>query len=468
MTPTPLTLNGSERPVVTYARLLIRLHEFIRQDQRETPEAEAVADEMDRPWLLMSEQERARMGGLAEDLYALAEGGPKVVQMSPSEAAAWREEAQAIRDLVLLGQKLDKALTFLRRPHPPITQAPDIIPYLQARCWEQLGDVETALVFYREAARMDRRNASTIITILEKLKRFEDAAEVAESVICSSDAGPEELYVATSPLLELTRVGPRDEVNLHFEKAIRTLRRALNLTEEGTYIAPRDELRRRISIALAACLRELGRADEARQTLDAAIAKAPQDPVLLAYRGYVRGMTDPAGALADFASAVRYGATSFWPFFFLSRHALHERDWAAALEYANRALEFAAAPIAQAEAYEVIGIAQSYLGGPAELVVEYFDRAVDLAPSNDRIRYNREVAREARGVSGARADLLAELHLPEGELARRVLVLSQVRADLQAKLRLPEAAAWPLVQETQHNQATAAAGQRADLAFAGV
>ncbi len=160
-------LNGSERPVVTYARLLRRLHEFIDRNQRETPEAEAVADEMDKPWQLLTEQERERVGGLAEDLYALAESGPKTLAMSAPEVAAWHAEAQRMRDSLLLDSNPDAALAFLRRPHPP-DLPPNAIPFMQGRCWEQLGDDETALVFYREAARLDHRTASTVITILEK------------------------------------------------------------------------------------------------------------------------------------------------------------------------------------------------------------------------------------------------------------------------------------------------------------
>jgi tetratricopeptide (TPR) repeat protein len=394
---------------------LERLANLVATAAADTPEAETLRAALGPIWQGATNHKRERMRGLAEDLCALAEAGPKVVQMSPSDAADWQAEAQAIRDSVLLGRDLDKALTFLRRPHPPIQAAPDVLPWLQAKCWEQLGDDETALVFYREAARLDRRNAAAIITILEKLRRFEEAAEVGASVIRSSDAGPEELYAATSPLLALTRGRPRAEANMLFEQVIKTLRRAKDLTEEGACSAPPDELRRRISFALAACLRELGRADEARQTLDAAIAKAPQDPILLSFRGYLRAMTDPAGALSDFASAVRYGAASFWPFFFLSRHALQKGAWAEALASANRAMEFAAVPIALAEAYEVIAIAQSKLGLPAEEVVANFDRAVALAPSNDRIRNNREVARGMLNKPQARADLQAELHQPEGE-----------------------------------------------------
>jgi tetratricopeptide (TPR) repeat protein len=394
---------------------LERLANIVAAAAEDTPKAETLRAALGPIWQEATSYERERLRGLAEDLCALAEGGPKVVQMSPSEAATWGQEAQAIRNLVLLGRDLNRALAFLRRPHPPISAAPDVLPWLQARCWEQLGDDEAALVFYREATRLDHRNASAVITILEKLGRFEEAAEVVKGVILSPDAGPEELYVATSPLLALTRGRSREGAKPLFEQVIDILGRAMKLVDEGRNVAAADDLRRRINFALAACLREVGRADEARQTLDAAIAKAPQDPVLFAYRGYLRAMTDPEGALSDFAFAVHFGATSFWPYFFLSRHALQNGNWADALLWANRALAFAVVPIARAEALEVIAIAQSSLGLPAEVVIETFDQAVALASSNDRIRKNREVARRMLAESQARADWQAVLHQPEVE-----------------------------------------------------
>jgi hypothetical protein len=154
-------------------------------------------------------------------------------------------------------------------------------------------------------------------------------------------------------------------------------------------------------------------------------------------------MTDLSGALSDFSSAVRYGVASFWPFFFLSRHALRQARWADALASANRALEYSAVPIALAEAYEMIAIAQSYLGLPAEVVVETFDRAVALAQSNDRIRHNREVA-------------------------QRMLNTSQARADLQAELQQPEGESWPFLNQEQDRMPFSAADLAAEHAFTGL
>src|SRR5262249_14772422 len=151
------------------------------------------------------------------------------------------------------------------------------------------------------------------------------------------DASPEELYMATSPLVALARGKPRDESKPLFERIVETLSRAMKMVDEGRGIFPTEELRRRISVAQAHGLRELGRTDEALQTIEDAIAKTPHDPNLLALRGHLRAMTDPSGALSDFKSAVCHGAASFWPYFWLSRHALREGRWADALASANRA-----------------------------------------------------------------------------------------------------------------------------------
>lgn len=395
---------------------LERLARFVVAAATDTAEGEAYRAALGPMWQGTAKHQRDRLRGLSEDLCALAEGGSRVIPMSPKDAAAWQAEARVINDAVQLGLELDEALAFLRQPHPPLLPPADFIPYLQGLCWEQLGDDETALVFYQEAARRNAKHAIVLINILVKLHRFKEAAEMSESVIRSADAGPEELYDATLPLRALTQESSPDEAKILLEKVINTLRRAINLVEKGAGSAPQDQLRSKISFVLAVCLQKLGRVDEAGQTLDAAIANAPQDPDLLVYRGNLRSATDPTGALADFKAAIRYGTASFWPFFYLSRHALRKGGWEEALTLANRAVASGAVPLALAEAYEGIAIAQSNLGFPLEKVVENFDRAVALAPENERIRQNREVvAQRMRNKPQARADWQGEFRQREGD-----------------------------------------------------
>lgn len=132
----------------TYARLLVELHGHIARGQGDSLEAEAVCEKMDIPGRALSKEEQDRVGGLAEDLYALAEGGPKGTAMSQAERKEWGQRFRSAWDSL----NWDEVLLLLR--HPPVDATPGAIPFLQARCWESLGDAEVAGVFLREAERV--------------------------------------------------------------------------------------------------------------------------------------------------------------------------------------------------------------------------------------------------------------------------------------------------------------------------
>lgn len=145
------TQKNTQSPVLSYARLLRQSHELIAQDKGDSPEAEALADLMDSPWAALTAQEQRRMRGLSTDLYALREGGPKRIEMSPDQLAAWQQVAKEANMRSELGD-VDALLDFLRQPVPSNLPR-HIVPFLQARCWEKWGDLETALVFMKEAER---------------------------------------------------------------------------------------------------------------------------------------------------------------------------------------------------------------------------------------------------------------------------------------------------------------------------
>lgn len=66
--------NGPDSAVQTYAHLLGKVHALIAQGLGDSPQAEALADEMDALWFAMTDEEQVRMCGLSEGLYRQAEG----------------------------------------------------------------------------------------------------------------------------------------------------------------------------------------------------------------------------------------------------------------------------------------------------------------------------------------------------------------------------------------------------------
>jgi hypothetical protein len=151
--------TAEDTPPRTYSRLLLRLHDLIAKGQGDNPEADAIRDEMDAPWNALTEAEQQRVGGLSEDLYALAEKNPRSVTMSAEERRQWGQEFGAAFD----AGDWDRALVLLRRP--PNDAPGDHVAFFQADCWEHLGCPEVALRFMRSATRLDTTHSVAMLTL---------------------------------------------------------------------------------------------------------------------------------------------------------------------------------------------------------------------------------------------------------------------------------------------------------------
>jgi hypothetical protein len=149
--------NNGTPPAIVYARLLRELSDFIRGGQRETDEAEAVADKMDGPWRQLTEAEETRLRGHATDLNDLTDGTSMAVHMSAQQEAAWREEGRPLLGFAGGVGDPDRALAFLRLPYPA-SLPPGTIALWKARCWEKLGYRDTALFYFQLASDQSARS----------------------------------------------------------------------------------------------------------------------------------------------------------------------------------------------------------------------------------------------------------------------------------------------------------------------
>src|SRR5262249_38530517 len=136
----PSSETAAEPAVRTYARLLHQLHRFIAEGTGDSDEADIVRDEMDAPWYAMTKVEQERVGGLSEDLYALAGISAKPLPLSPTERSRWEQDIRNARD----SENWDQMLKLLRCPPADMPSA--AVAFMQAQCWESLGDLETARV----------------------------------------------------------------------------------------------------------------------------------------------------------------------------------------------------------------------------------------------------------------------------------------------------------------------------------
>jgi tetratricopeptide (TPR) repeat protein len=413
---------ASPAPVLTYARLLRKLHELIAAGEGDSIEAEALADEMDDPWYAMTDREQHRTDGLSVDLYALREGGPKRVDMSPEQLEAWQKAVQEAYEKSELGDP-DALLDFFRQPIPS-NLPPHAVPYLQARCWQKLGDLETALHFMKEAERYDpdQTTSGHVLFLLYELWKAKDglyaeeAKEYAERIINRKESSPKELYMATATLLRLTRTQTVQEAAPTLRSIISTLHRALKAyLLEPSQKREGPNLDQLISYIIGVSFERLGDSAHALEAYSAALTRNPFDSELLVARGLARYWDKKNEAMKDFLAAIQLGARSIWPWHILARHALAQGNFGEALRLGLRATERTGLPQLLAEAHETVALALAMLGQPHARVLRHFTEAARLDPANDRIRRNLDLAQNQGQHAQAVREWRRNLTVPQVE-----------------------------------------------------
>jgi len=386
-------------------QLLQKLHGLIAAGQDASDEAEALRAEMDPLWYAMSELEQERLKGLSEDFYILAEQ----TDMSAEEKARWNEEATTVLTRTFAGQDVDAALKFLRKPIPK-GQPRDIVAFMQARCWEHLGEADLALLFLREAERLDPHQAVCVVILLQKLGRIEEAAHHAERIIDNKQSTSEELYQAASALLSKARQMHPSHAKENFQRIVSVLERALRVFLTTPKEKREIPIGDRFIITMLGFVHQLiGNKETALRLYNEGLARYPNEPALLTFRGLAQIDVDRSSALSDFRIAVQAGARSRWAYYFLANEALRNQKHLEAWALSLRAIELAEQarkPRNQqsldpqlAQLYEWLGIAMAELGQPKDRILENFQKAESLDPRNERIRGNGRVAEARNGGS---------------------------------------------------------------------
>jgi tetratricopeptide (TPR) repeat protein len=174
----PRFMNNPE--YVKSVLLLKQLHRMIVEGRGDTDEADAVRDEMDAPWYALSEEEVARVDRLGADLYTLDEMPPTPPQQDKTTAAALSAEI----DLARKAGDWEDILDLLRRSPgvlPPHSEA-----FLRGWSWNQLGDPDTAALFFQRAAELEPHNAKYPVAVMEahiRAGRIDEALRYARTIL---------------------------------------------------------------------------------------------------------------------------------------------------------------------------------------------------------------------------------------------------------------------------------------------
>ncbi|HEX8199967.1 MAG TPA: tetratricopeptide repeat protein, partial [Isosphaeraceae bacterium] len=150
-----------------------------------------------------------------------------------------------------------------------------------------------------------------------------------------------------------------------------------------------------LSTLLAVCYEILGAEDQALLAYEKVIQLNPRNDAALVGRGLLRYTSDPEAAASDFTKAVATNTPLAWPYFYLAHRSLQIGDYRGTLDRCVQALKRANLSTVKADLFEWMAIAQSYLGVAPDSIRANFETALELAPSNERIRrnYKRFVAK---------------------------------------------------------------------------
>jgi tetratricopeptide (TPR) repeat protein len=170
-----------------YTRLLRHLHLSLAAGDGDSPEANRIRDELEGHLPFLTQQQYHRAEGLCEDLYSLVEDSPS---SASANSLPPRNKEDYIADVRReWGEDWDRVLQVIREGAKLLPLA--WVSYVRGRAWEELGDPDTALLFFDRARQLDPENAGYIVlemSLLLNLGRSEEAVAIAEDYIERTDS----------------------------------------------------------------------------------------------------------------------------------------------------------------------------------------------------------------------------------------------------------------------------------------
>jgi tetratricopeptide (TPR) repeat protein len=366
-----------------YESLLRRLHCLMAAGKGDTDEADAVRDDMDKPWRQLGREELARLDGLSADLYMLEDN--EIFEPADTDEETHGRLQAELRE-AWSQEKWEDVLSLLRKDRT--FGPPDRVAYLRAKAYERLGHLNSSLMFMEYAARQRPDDVTyrwSVMELLFEVKRFDEAVTLAEMQIERSTREPGLLIQAASILLRAAKERPGNQNRAIFEQAIDVLEGAL---QASSRLLPAVVVFGYLTLGF--CYEALKQWPLARNAYDRALQVRPDDPTVLAARGLLLMRLDPPSAISDFRLAVERGTVPIAPYLYVAHDALVRGDYAHCLDLCIRILSLTQRPRVLAAALQWAAIAQLELGGSPEVARQNFERALDLDPLNEQIRTNLE------------------------------------------------------------------------------
>lgn len=374
------TMNPNYLAMICRVR---ELHQVVASGRDDSPEADAIRDASDGPWLTLSEIEKERIRNLSDDLFSLTESvaGPR--ETNPQAHSKLLEAIEARKQ-----GDWDRALALLRRWGSFIDAA--LVSYLRGSIWLEAGDSATAALFFEHSAKLQPTNGNYRAMHLYALNLANpDAAlHLADGIVRDADQTPP--VVVTRAAEIVFRRASRDsepEASEFYKRMVPILESTLKRFEQDDPTAV-DRSSYITTIALLGFAHErLGKLQVALDCYSRGLTVDPYNDALLVARGMVLYGTSPR-AIWDFETAIQYGSSVIWPYFFVAHDHLINHRFEQCRIFCERALAMNGTNAMKSELSEWSAIAQAELRFPTDLIRASFESAIRLDPSNERARHN--------------------------------------------------------------------------------
>ena len=246
-----------------YEVMLTALHELMAEGKSDTDEAEAIRDEMDRVWPQLDEKEIDFLRGLSSDLYVLT--GDEVYEPYSGTQFQLRADLQTAHSF----RDYSGRLRLLRKN--PLFLTPYAIAFLRARAYDELGHLDTALLFMRHAVKLYPQRdlyKLSVLDILRRLGRHRDVLVQATSDIEEGVSLEFQIQAADVLYLSATELPPSEAPSL-YERAVDLLQQGLG-QGQGTWPVP-SSLVADGYVTLGACFMGLQQTEKAREAFNKAL-----------------------------------------------------------------------------------------------------------------------------------------------------------------------------------------------------
>jgi len=363
---------------------LRELHRLTTLGRLDSPEADEVRDDTDKPWLSLTSEEKNRLASLSEDLYSITDPPRLVVKQENPQFNSKKAPILAARDK----GEWDKYFDLLRRWADYFD--PALLSYLRGSALLVAGDPATALLFFEHASRLAPDSSNYFAIYLDTLRKVEPvaASALAEGII--ADPANHTLPVlahAVNAQFDLAKALLEDEANHFFEHLIPILSTAKSKIGEPAKPGVGGSTYSMICALLGFSYEFLGRMQDALKNYTDGLKANPDNDALLVARGILLYGNAPS-AVDDFRKAIGLRTPLVWPRLFLAHHYVTSGLFEQCRVVCEQALQMPISDGIKSELSDWLAISQSELGFPIETVRALFDRAIAYDPSNERARRN--------------------------------------------------------------------------------